>query len=430
MGRGIRLETIQRYYSGVGRRPTTICCSAIALSVLSATIALAQQLGDLELRLFPTRAAWTLSLNAALTFPPGFADTRGYLPIDGARLAAYDLTGGALLWIVPAEARSEPVAGDGLVFLLEPSGLTARHDTDGSIAWQLPFLDDLAAPLVWDSGWLVAATASGRVLAFRATDGALIWRFEPGVPVHARPSFSGDRLYVPLEDSRLVALRVDNGIPIWERRLGGAPNEALVVGSRLYVGSNDNFFYCLRATTGEVDWRWRTGADVVGLPIVDDERVYFVSKDNVLRGLDRNNGAQRWKRALPLRPTRGLVRAGDALLVTGTAAKLFAFYLRDGAPAGEITGAGELAAAPHVTRVNGLPMVTLITLDIEKGAEVLAVTRSIEPAASPTAPLPNPIVPPKTMPPVTPTQDDTAGDPTSRANRPPGRDRVLGVTST
>lgn len=351
-----------------------------------------------ELRLFPVRAAWSLALNATLAAPVGFAGTRGYLPMEGNRLAAYDLSSGELLWITPVESRSQPVAGESLVFILEPAGLTARHDLDGSIAWQLPFADALAVPLLWDSGWLIAATTTGSVLAFRAADGELLWRYEPGVAVHARPSFEGDRLYVPLDDSRLVALRADTGEPLWERHLGGAPNEILAVGNRVYVGSNDNFFYCVRAADGVIDWRWRTGADVLGQPIVDEHKVYFVSMDNVVRGLDRNSGAQRWKRALPLRPTRGLVRAGDALLVTGAAPKLSAFYLKDGTPAGDIAAAGELAASPYVTQSGALPMVTLITHDIVKGIVVSAVIRSIEPATSPVAPLPNPIPLPKTLP--------------------------------
>lgn len=93
-----------------------------------------------------------------------------------------------------------------------------------------------------------------------------------------------------------------------------------------------------------------------------------------------------------------MIRAGDALLVTGAAPKLFAFYLKDGAPAGDITAAGELAASPYVTHANGLPMVTLITRDIVKGTVVSAVIRSIEPATSPTAPLPNPIPVPRQLP--------------------------------
>jgi outer membrane protein assembly factor BamB len=375
----------------VHQRRTTICCSsAIALTLLLSAETSAEPDAPAEFGLFPTRLVWTLSLNAALTATPGFASLRGYFPIEGDRLASYDLTDGTLLWIANVKTLSQPVAGNGLVFIVEPDGLTALREDDGSIAWQVLLAEPLAAPLVWDTGWLVAASLSGAVLAFRAADGELIWRYDAGVPVHARPSFGPDHLYVPLDDARLVALRIDTGTPVWQRRLGGAPNDVLAWADRLYVGSNDNFFYCLRTSDGQVDWRWRTGADVIGMPLVENQRVYFVSKDNVLRALDRYSGGQRWKRALPLRPTHGPTRAADALLVTGTASKAPAYSLEDGTPAGEVTGAGELAAAPHVASAKGLPMVTLVTRDIVKGTIVSTVTRSVEPAIVQVAPLPNP----------------------------------------
>src|ERR1700733_6314541 len=89
-GRGVGLEKIKRYYSGVCRRRTTICCSAIALSALMSVALVAQKkkvVAPSELRLFPVRAFWSLALNATLAAPVGFAGTRGSLPMDGHRLA-------------------------------------------------------------------------------------------------------------------------------------------------------------------------------------------------------------------------------------------------------------------------------------------------------------------------------------------------------
>src|SRR5205814_461316 len=83
----------------------------------------------------------------------------------------------------------------------------------------------LAVHPVWDNGWLIAATAKGTILAFRAIDGHLVWQRELAWAAHALPALAADRVYVPTEDSRVVALRVDTGATIWERRLGGAPSE-------------------------------------------------------------------------------------------------------------------------------------------------------------------------------------------------------------
>ena len=351
------------------------------------------------LALFPTRTLWRLGLDAALTAEPGFSGDRAYFAIEGDRLAAYDLEAGALLWLVSTRTAAEPIAGGGLLFIVEPDALTALHKADGSVAWRLPFAEASGTRLVWDHGWLIAADAAGAIHAYRAADGELIWRREVGARVNARPTLAHDRLYVPLTDGRLLALRVETGAPVWERRLGGAPHEVLALDDRLYVGSVDNYLYCLTAEDGGTDWRWRTGGDVIGLPVADEKRVYFVSLDNVLRGLDRNNGAQRWKRALPLRPSGGPIIVGRALLVSGLAPDVRAYLMTDGTETGNVAPGGELAAPPHVVHGDTIPTLVIVTRDIAKGAIVTAITRSIEPAIVPLGPLPNPTpIPPVAFP--------------------------------
>jgi outer membrane protein assembly factor BamB len=344
-------------------------------------------------KLFPLRLARTLALTSALTVPPAFNGTRGYFPIEGDRLAAYDLDTGEELWVMPARTQSRPAVGDGLVFIAVPEALAALRETDGAEAWRLPLTDRLAAPLVWDNGWLIAATASGTLLALRAGDGQLIWQRDLGSPLSAPPALAADRVYAPARDGRIVALRIDTGEPLWERRIGGVPSEMLALDDRLYVGSDDNFFYCLTARTGQIDWRWRTGGDVVGTAVVDARRVYFVSFDNILRALDRRSGAQRWKRPLPFRPLTGPVMAGATVITSGVAPPLRAFLTKDGAPGGEVAIEGEIAAPLYLlTGGSRLPLLVVVARDIAKGTTVALFTRDFEPAVVPIAPLPN-IVP-------------------------------------
>ena len=332
---------------------------------------------------------WTLALNSALAAPPAFDDARAYFPLDGNRLAAYDLARGQLLWTADTPVASEPAVGDHLLFIAAAEQLAAISQNDGSTAWRIDFREPLAVRVIWGGGSLVMATTAGFVVARRAQDGREAWRRDVHAPAHAAPTLSGPRLYVPLEDGRVVALDAETGEPVWEKRLGGAPSDVLVLEGRAYVGSRDNFFYCLNADSGEEIWRWQTGADVVGLAAADERRVYFVSLDNVLRALDRRNGAQRWKRLLPLRPVSGPLVVAETVIVTGIATGR-AYATRDGAPVGELP-AGEQAAPPRLASTPGslMPTLFLLTRDIAKGATVTAVTRSIEPAIVPLAPLPN-----------------------------------------
>ena len=147
-------------------------------------------------------------------------------------------------------------------------------------------------------------------------------------------------------------LELASGEPVWTRSVGGRPREVLVLDA-LFVGSTDNFFYRLAFDDGAVEWRWRTGGDIVGAPRIDAERVYFVAADNVVRALDRRSGVQRWREPLPLRPTDGPALVGPALLVAGVSPEVQLFDPRSGESAGVYHAPGELGARPFL--VPGLP---------------------------------------------------------------------------
>jgi outer membrane protein assembly factor BamB len=371
----------------------------------------------------PVDTVWGLALNNALTMPPAYEGSRAFFAIEGDRLVAYDLFSGAQQWMVTARPEMAPVAGDGLVFIREPDTLRALHATDGSAAWELPLADKLAVHPVWDNGWLVIALATGDVRALRATDGQVIWSRDLKSPAHAAPALAADRVYIPTSDGRIVALRVDSGEPLWERRLGGAPNDILALDNRLYAGSQDNFFYCVMTADGRVDWRWRTGGDVIGKPVADDRYVYFVALDNVLRAMNLVTGGQQWMRPLPIRPAWGPLRAGSTIVVAGQTPPLRAFNIKDGVAAGTLTGVvpppppeapaadapagaaprqapafqalpsdAEIPAQPYVMEqpLTHAPLLLMLFKDIAKGASATLVVHSVEPPLVPAvAPLPN-----------------------------------------
>ncbi len=330
---------------------------------------------------FPGETRWTLALNNALVAPPAYEVSTGYFPIADDRIAAYDVATGTLLWIVSARPRSAPIAGDGLLFIEQNDGIAALRASDGSVAWRGALSEKLAVPLAWNSGRLLAATATA-ALAFRASDGSLLWRHDLGATTHASPALAGDRVFIPTEDGRVIALRADTGEMLWEHRLGAAANEILAADEWLFVGSNDNYLYCLNAQDGEKRWRARTGADVVSRPIVDGHRVYFLSLDNVLRALNRSNGVLQWKKPLTFRPAWGPVKAFDAVIVTSIQGPLRAFFLKDGTPAGEMpTGADELAAPVFTFEAAETLSLTMVkvTRNLATGAKVTAAIRSFDP---------------------------------------------------
>ena len=149
-----------------------------------------------------------------------------------------------------------------------------------------------------------------------------------------QPAPTGDRLYLPLKDGRVVALSLQSGDEIWTHKLAEPAVGILPVGDRVFIGARDNQFHSLSAEDGDVDWRWPTGADLLGLPVLDARRVYFIALDNILRGHNRNSGSMLWKQVLPVRPFTGPLLSGDTLIVTGVAAELHGYNTADGKSAG------------------------------------------------------------------------------------------------
>ena len=394
-------------------RRTTICCSAVALVVAFSASWPCCAAVDAQtvtppprqvkqtraaddktpLQLFPLAAVWTLALNNALTAAPAFDGTRAFFPLEGRQLAAYDLVARKRLWIAAITTTAEPVADGHAVYIVDEESIAALRADSGEVIWRVPFREMLAAPPTLAGDLLITAEASGEVAARRTRDGTIVWRRPLGTAANASATAAGARLFVPTTDAIVHALNRETGMPIWKRRLGGAGNDILPAGDRLFLGSQDRYFYCLNASTGEVEWRWPTGANVTGLPVVDEQSVYFVSLDNVLRALNRSSGVQQWKTPLPLRPTTGPIKWAQTLVVTGTAPGVKAYSAKDGKTAGQADTSTELSAPPHLVHDPALsfPLLIAVTSDITGLATVTAYSRTIEPEIIAMAPLANPV---------------------------------------
>ena len=155
-------------------------------------------------------------------------------------------------------------------------------------------------------------TDAGPLVALRALDGEVLWQRNFGSPLNSPPAPAGERVYLALQDGRLIAAGLMTGEEIWNEKLPGAAVGIFALADRLYAGALDGRFYCLDTRKGSVEWKWETGNDGLGLPVVDERRVYFVALDNVLRAHDRRSGTMIWKTILPMRPSSGPLSGGDS----------------------------------------------------------------------------------------------------------------------
>jgi outer membrane protein assembly factor BamB len=268
--------------------------------------------------------------------------------------------------------------------------LLALDVRTGIVTWRQP-TGALTAPPLVQEGWIVTGTESD-VVARRASDGTIVWQQQHG-PLHLRPTIEGDALYLPLADARVRAVDLTNGALKWERRLGGAPSEVAALAARVYVGSEDKFFYCLNPRDGRTEWRHRIGAAVAGRPAFDDDRVYFAAMDNLLRAVDRVDGALRWQAALPFRPFGGPILFGTAVVVPGAVAELPTFDVVTGTAGRPIPLAASLGVPIALRMSDKGPIAATVTgtLNAEWKLSVLEASMTIP--VAPLSALPGTAVP-------------------------------------
>ncbi len=311
---------------------------------------------------FPLQVAWTTDLGQAPAADPGYDDIHAYVPLRDGTLSAVRLSDGAVAWTVDQPTTFPPLPGAESVIVADDASLVARRVTDGQLLWILDLSHSISAAPIRHGGWLVVALSGGDLVTLRATDGHEYWRRSFGGSLHARPSLGGDRIFVPVDDGRLVALDLLTGALVWERQLRGSPGEVLPLDS-LFVGSTDNFLYRLSRDEGKVEWRWRTGGDIVGVPVVDEDRLYFVSLDNLVYSLDRDSGVQQWRRDLSGRPRASPSLIGGILVVSGVSKQVRTFESKTGESTNTLSAPGELGAPPFIDSALdevGLRMVLLV----------------------------------------------------------------------
>lgn len=297
--------------------------------------------------LFPLLVDYSIRLPDAPTTWPAYDDTRAFVATRADQILAVSLATGDILWSVEEKSAWPLVVGRDVLYSLDDDTLDAFRPDDGERLWTTRLDTVVTSSLLWDAGWL-AVCAGDTAIVLRGDIGHELWRRPLGARCSTRPTIAGAHLVISLEDGRLAVLGLTDGTPIWEQRLGGPVTEALSLGDMVYAGSHDNYFYALSAVTGRILWRWRTGADIVGDPLVDRTHVYFGSLDNVVRALDRRHGGQRWRQALPIRPLWGPQVLDEIVVVSGLGPELRGYRAGTGEAAGFFVAPSELAAPPHL----------------------------------------------------------------------------------
>lgn len=207
-----------------------------------------------------------------------------------------------------------PVVSGGKVFTLDSKGLARAFSTEnGERLWSFDTTpedrDDetMGGGVATDGKKVFVTTGFGEVLALAANNGSVIWRKHIGKPLRSAPTLAKNRVYVVSIDNELTALSALDGSILWHHN--GIAESAILMGSSSPAVQDDGVFvaygsgelFNLRAQNGRVAWSdmlsvpEKVGAlpaiaDIRGLPVVNNGRVYAISHSGRMAALDLRTG--------------------------------------------------------------------------------------------------------------------------------------------
>jgi outer membrane protein assembly factor BamB len=200
-------------------------------------------------------------------------------------LVALDARTGAVRWRIRIPAsESSPLVADGLVWIGDWTGDVSAFDVrTGRRRWVFHAEGAVKSSVALADGRLFVATyagrlyalADGKVYAYGARSGALLWSFSTGAYVYGSPATWEDLVLVGSYDRRFYALDAATGAVRWSfdahgRISGGAS----VLGGVVYVSTLEQRTFALDARTGQELWSFPDGKYSAG--VSDGRTLYLV----------------------------------------------------------------------------------------------------------------------------------------------------------
>lgn len=214
-----------------------------------------------------------------------------------------------------------PVIGGGRIYAMDTENVVSAFDLrTGKELWDVDLADDEedddAPPggIAYGDGRVFASTGFGKVVALDAERGKKVWSRALGYPVHAPPTISGDRVFVVTVENQLRALSTTDGSDVWPayqalvevaRLVGGASPAAS--GGLVVAPFSSGELVAVRADNGRPIWTESLAparatdeisslAQIRARPVIDGGYVYAISAGGILAAFDLRSGQRVWDR--------------------------------------------------------------------------------------------------------------------------------------
>ena len=215
---------------------------------------------------------------------------------------------------------AEPVVADGRVYTIDTDARVRAFSVEnGGLLWERrvrgensPSETLFGGGVSFDGGKVYATNGAGDAAAIDAATGNLLWLVKPGGPLRGAPTIANDNVYAISQDNQLYALNTATGETRWTGT--GAFELAGVFGaaspafsqSTVVAGFSSGELTAYRYENGQVVWQdalARTGvstivgtiSDIDADPVIDQGRVFSVGQGGRMVAVELITGQRVWE---------------------------------------------------------------------------------------------------------------------------------------
>lgn len=191
-------------------------------------------------------------------------------------------------------AASPIVVGDAVIVQVECKGDSFAGGIDkrtGEPLWKIP----RAVEMNWTSpavlhgskevGDLVLLQSPDKLTAHDPQTGRVVWSYDAACDSIASPLAVSDLVVVPATNGLTAFKRPAEGAtpePLWqEKKLGPGPGSPMVHRNRVYTVSRGNVLNCAALDTGAELWRLRLKGPFWATGVAAGDHLYFVNQDGI-----------------------------------------------------------------------------------------------------------------------------------------------------
>jgi len=237
-----------------------------------------------------SRVKWKFHTGGKVFSSPAVAAGMVYVGSSDGDLYAVDLASGTQKWRFEAHSRisSSPAVAGGLVYFGAFDGdLYAVNATDGQLRWKFPTAGERRYAGTHLHGSQPAAETMPDPFDFYLSS-PVVWN---------------DAVFFGSGDGNIYALRAASGTLKWKFKTGDVVHASpAIADGTLFIGSWDGYFYALDVASGQEKWRFKTGEDpkihnqigIQSSASVVDGIVYFGCRDSNFYAVDAKTGQKKW----------------------------------------------------------------------------------------------------------------------------------------